>query len=155
MVQGVDVWLNNPERPLEACGTSGMKILPNGALNFSILDGWWDEAHTNECGWNISSLEHHEDHQKQAVADAEALYFILENEIIPEFYNRNEEGVPSAWVEKMKNSISTLTPRFTTQRMVEEYARNFYFKNGQIAEAINRGEQGAEVLDSALNKWEK
>jgi glycogen phosphorylase len=155
MVQGVDVWLNNPERPLEACGTSGMKALPNGVLNFSILDGWWDEAHSVDCGWTITPLEHFEDHNRQMKADADALYFTLENEIIPEFYNRNGDGIPMRWVEKMKNSISTLTPRFTTDRMLEEYARNFYFENGQIAETLNKREQGAKVLDSALNKWEK
>ena len=155
MVQGVDIWLNNPERPLEACGTSGMKALPNGVLNFSILDGWWDEAHSSESGWTINPLEHFEDHNKQSKADADALYFTLENEIIPEFYDRNGNGVPMSWVEKMKHSISTLTPRFTTSRMVEEYARNFYFKNGQIAEALNKGEQGANLLDSTLNKWDR
>ena len=155
MVQGVDVWLNNPERPLEACGTSGMKALPNGVLNFSILDGWWDEAHSNESGWSINPLEHFVDHSKQSAADAEALYFTLENEIIPEFYDRTEEGIPTLWVERMKHSISTLTRRFTTRRMVEEYAQNFYFENGRVVAALNRGEQGADVLDSALNNWEK
>jgi glycogen phosphorylase len=154
MVQGVDIWLNNPERPLEACGTSGMKALPNGILNFSILDGWWDEAHSNESGWTINPLEHSEDHAKQSMADADALYFTLENEIIPEFYNRNGAGIPGLWVQRMKHSISTLTPRFTTLRMVKEYAQHFYFQNGQVVEALNRGEQGAGVLDSALNKWE-
>jgi glycogen phosphorylase len=138
MVQGVDVWLNNPERPLEACGTSGMKALSNGVLNFSILDGWWDEAHSNDYGWTINPLEHFEDHNKQSKADAEALYFTLENEIIPEFYDRGTDGIPTRWVEKMKRSISSLTPRFTTCRMVQEYARNFYFDNGQIVEALDK-----------------
>ena len=156
MVQGVDVWLNNPERPLEACGTSGMKALPNGVLNFSILDGWWDEAHSSENGWTINPLEHFEDHNNQSKADADALYFTLENEIIPEFYNRSANGIPASWVEKMKHSISTLMPKFTTSRMVEEYARNFYFEHGQIAETLNKGEQGANVLDSASpNNWDK
>ncbi len=155
LVQGVDIWLNNPERPLEACGTSGMKALPNGVLNFSILDGWWDEAHSSEYGWTITPLEHFEDHEKQKKADADALYFTLENEIIPEFYARNGNGIPTHWVEKMKHSISNLTPRFTTHRMVEEYVRNFYLENGHLAETLNRGEQGANVLDSALNKWDK
>jgi starch phosphorylase len=127
LVQGVDVWLNNPERPLEACGTSGMKALPNGVLNFSILDGWWDEAHSSDYGWTINPLEHFEDKTRQNKADAEALYFTLENEIIPEFYDRNGSTIPNRWVEKMKQSIASLTPKFTTSRMIEEYAKNFYF----------------------------
>jgi starch phosphorylase len=156
MVQGVDIWLNNPRRPLEACGTSGMKAVPNGVLNFSVLDGWWDEAHSNDFGWTINPLESFENQEKQSKADADALYFTLENEIIPEFYNRNGDGIPIRWVEKMKNSISTLTPRFATARMIEEYARNFYFEHGEIVEALNKGEHGANVLDSAVpGEWDK
>lgn len=156
MVQGVDIWLNNPQRPLEASGTSGMKALPNGVLNFSVLDGWWDEAHSPEYGWSINPFDFHEEPIKQAKADAEALFATLETEIIPEFYTRNADGVPVGWVEKMRKSISLLTPRFTTRRMVKEYAEEFYFKKAkQIADVLNKSELGADILDSAPNKWDK
>jgi starch phosphorylase len=162
MVQGVDLWLNNPQRPLEACGTSGMKTLPNGALNFSIADGWWDEAHSSDLGWTITPLEFFEDPARQAHADAEALFATLENDILPEFYDRkSDDDVPLRWVQKMKNSISTLTPRFTTRGMVKEYAERFYFKNNKkTVEMLNKSELGAEILDSAAvstntNNWDK
>jgi starch phosphorylase len=148
LVQGVDVWLNNPERPLEACGTSGMKALPNGVLNFSILDGWWDEAHSSEYGWTISPLEHFEDRNKQNKADAEALYFILENEIIQEYYDRNTGGVPDRWVEKMKRSIASLTPKFATSRMIGEYAKNFYFGNRNVGGTLNKGQPAGDGISN-------
>jgi glycogen phosphorylase len=156
LVQGVDVWLNNPQRPLEASGTSGMKAVPNGVLNFSVLDGWWDEAHSPEYGWAINPLDFHEDPIKQAKADAEALFATLESEIIPEYYSRNPQGIPISWVQKMKGSISLLTPRFTTRRMVKEYAEEFYFKSAKrVADSLNKSEMGSDVLEGASNKWDK
>jgi glycogen phosphorylase len=132
LVQGVDLWLNNPRRPLEASGTSGMKVAANGGLNMSVLDGWWDEAYSPSCGWAIGSRTVHADAKEQDRIDAESLYNLLESEVIPEFYDR-KNGLPEKWIEKMKNSISTLAPMYSTMRMLNEYATRFYF-NGALGE---------------------
>ena len=153
MVSGVDLWLNNPQRPLEACGTSGMKALVNGVLNFSVLDGWWDEAYTRECGWAIGSGQELQNHHEQISEDSKSLYSTLENEIVPEFYLR-ENDIPKSWLEKMKHSISTLAPRFTTSRMVIEYAERFYFQEEGIADKLNKSEFGVKLLDSLPDNWE-
>jgi len=111
LVQGVDVWLNTPRRPWEACGTSGMKVLVNGGINLSELDGWWAEAYTPDVGWALGDgLEHDDDPAWDAI-DAETLYDLLEREVIPEFYTRDEEGIPDAWVARMRESMAQLTPR--------------------------------------------
>jgi starch phosphorylase len=125
MVQGVDLWLNNPRRPLEASGTSGMKVLPNGGLNMSVLDGWWDEAYAPSNGWAIGSGADVSNAALQDKQDAESLYDVLQNQVVPEFYDRTD-GVPRRWVERMKRSIATLCPRFSTYRMVMEYLQRFY-----------------------------
>ena len=127
MVQGVDLWMNNPRKPLEASGTSGMKVLSNGGLNFSILDGWWDEAFAPSNGWAIGSSTDPTNPGLQDRQDAESLYDALQNQILPEFYER-ANGVPLKWIEKMKSSISTLSPRFSSNRMVREYTEKFYLK---------------------------
>ncbi len=134
MVQGVDVWLNTPRRPLEASGTSGMKVLCNGGLNLSILDGWWDEAYTPSNGWAIGKGSAESSHALQDRQDAESLYDLLQNHVIPEFYERTN-GLSSRWIERIKRSMSTLTPRFSSSRMVIEYAQNFYFRNVRKLEA--------------------
>ncbi len=128
MVQGVDVWLNNPRRPMEASGTSGMKVVCNGGLNLSILDGWWCEAYEIDpnAGWAIGKGEEYDDLNLQDEVEANALYNLLEHEVIPLFYNRSEDGLPRRWIEKMKTSISKLTPEFNTNRMVQEYLERFY-----------------------------
>jgi starch phosphorylase len=126
LVHGVDVWMNVPRRPLEASGTSGMKAAMNGILNFSILDGWWIEGYNGENGFAISDLEDESDPAATDAADAEALYSTLENSLVPEFYARDENGVPTDWVRRMKNAISTLTPMFSTDRMVNEYVERIY-----------------------------
>jgi starch phosphorylase len=126
LVQGVDVWLNNPRRPMEASGTSGMKVLANGGLNFSILDGWWAEAYTPEVGWAIGRGEDYTDLAYQDHVEAEALYTTLEREIIPLFYDRDRDNLPRGWIAKMKASMKQLAPVFSTARMVREYAENFY-----------------------------
>ncbi|HEY6074678.1 MAG TPA: alpha-glucan family phosphorylase, partial [Anaerolineales bacterium] len=118
LVQGVDVWLNTPRRPLEASGTSGMKAGLNGALNFSILDGWWREAYNGRNGWAIGKDEEAESTEAQDRADAENLYGTLENDIIPLFYDRDATGLPREWIEHVKESIRTVTPQFSTRRMV-------------------------------------
>ncbi len=126
LVQGCDVWLNTPRRPNEASGTSGMKLLPNGGLNISVLDGWWDEAFDGEVGWGIGRGEVYTDEAYQDRVESEALYNLLENEVAPLFYSRDSEDVPRGWVAKMKASMKRLTPVFNTNRMVAEYAERFY-----------------------------
>lgn len=126
LVQGVDVWLNNPRRPLEACGTSGMKVIPNGGLHLSVLDGWWDEAYTNEVGWAIGNGEDQHDYEAQDQLDSFDIYEVLEQDIVPLFYDRVEEEVPTRWVKKMKVAMSTLVPVFNTDRMVSQYVEQYY-----------------------------
>lgn len=127
MVQGVDVWLNTPRRPNEASGTSGMKAAMNGALNFSVLDGWWREGYNGRNGWAIGSDTEYSDHHQQDEADAASLYDTLENEIIPLYYaNRGADGLPSEWIARIKESIRTLLPQFSTRRMLKEYVTGMY-----------------------------
>ena len=128
LVYGCDVWLNNPRRPLEASGTSGMKIVANGGLNFSILDGWWIEGYSEENGWKIDSAtdEIRGSHKEEDKIEAGSLYNTLENEILPMFYLRNDDGIPVNWVRKIKTSIKNLAGYFNTKRMVKEYNEMFY-----------------------------
>jgi len=126
LVQGCDVWLNTPRRPNEASGTSGMKLLPNGGLNVSVLDGWWDEAYDREVGWAIGQGEEYTDPEYQDRVESEALYRLLEKEVVPLFYDRDPADVPRGWVARMKASMKRLTPVFNTNRMVAEYAERFY-----------------------------
>jgi len=126
LVQGVDVWLNTPRRPLEASGTSGMKAAANGALNFSVLDGWWDEAYSPEVGWAIGSGEVYDDPDYQDAVESDAIYDILEEDLVPLFYNIGSGGIPREWIQKMKTSMSRLIPRFNTDRMVHEYFDKHY-----------------------------
>lgn len=126
LVQGVDVWLNTPRRPLEASGTSGMKVCPNAGINLSILDGWWCEGYNGSDGWAIGSGEEYSDHKYQDEVEALALYEILEKEVIPTFYDRGVDGLPRGWIKIMKESISTLCPFFNTNRMLVEYFEYIY-----------------------------
>jgi len=128
LVRGVDVWLNTPRRPKEASGTSGMKVIYNGGLNFSVLDGWWDEAYTPSVGWAIGSGEEYPEYEwdHQDFVESEALYNILEHDIIPLYYDRSRDNLPRGWVQRMKNSIRTLAPVFNTDRMVQEYTEQTY-----------------------------
>ncbi|MBS1721633.1 MAG: alpha-glucan family phosphorylase [Armatimonadetes bacterium] len=126
MIQGVDVWLNNPRRPMEASGTSGMKVVPNGGLNCSILDGWWAEGHRRGVGWAIGDGSEFGDEGYQDWIDSRALYHAIENEIAPMFYYRTEGNVPQGWVEMMRRSMKELAPLFSTLRMVREYTTRFY-----------------------------
>jgi glycogen phosphorylase len=130
LVRGCDIWLNNPRKPLEASGTSGMKVIANGGLNFSILDGWWIEGYTPETGWEIESPEDYETMSEYDVDNFESvsLYNTLEKDIIPLFYKRNENGIPVEWVKKIKGSIKNLAGYFNTERMVKEYYEMFYSK---------------------------
>jgi starch phosphorylase len=126
LVQGADVWLNTPRRPNEASGTSGMKLLANGGLNLSILDGWWDEAYDREVGWAIGNGEEYDNPEYQDQVESEALYHLLENDVAPLFYDRDAAGIPRGWLAKMKASMKRLSPVFSTNRMVAEYAERFY-----------------------------
>ncbi|MBL8797587.1 MAG: alpha-glucan family phosphorylase [Planctomycetia bacterium] len=129
LVQGVDVWLNNPRRPLEASGTSGMKVSVNGGLNLSILDGWWVEAHetAHDSGWAIGAGEEYTDLTYQDDVESRAIYDLLEQEIVPAFYTRTSDGLPRGWLRMMKRAISTICPFFNTNRMVDEYVERCYW----------------------------
>ncbi|MEB3196870.1 MAG: alpha-glucan family phosphorylase [Candidatus Sericytochromatia bacterium] len=126
LVQGCDVWLNNPRRPLEASGTSGEKAAANGCLNFSVLDGWWCEGYNGVNGWAIGEEREFADPDEQDEADALSFYHTLENEIVPLFYDRDADGIPHGWLARVKDAIATLTPRYSTHRMVQDYVRNLY-----------------------------
>ena len=126
MVQGVDVWINTPRRPWEACGTSGMKVLVNGGINVSELDGWWAEAYAPEVGWALGDVQEHEDDGAWDAVEANDLYDKLEREIIPEFFARAEDGIPKAWVARMRESMARLTPKFSASRAVREYTEKHY-----------------------------
>ncbi len=126
LYQGVDAWLNNPRRPLEACGTSGMKVVANGGLHVSVLDGWWAEAYDGENGFAIGNGEIHANQDIQDERDFEALLSLLENEIVPMYYDRDAQGVPRHWMQRVKRSIRTLAWRFNADRMVMDYVRNCY-----------------------------
>ena len=141
LVQGVDVWLGNPRRPLEASSTSGMKAVVNGALHASTLDGWWAEAWTPATGWAIGSGDVYEDAAYQDAVEGEALYNLLEKEIIPFFYERDDSGLPVAWVNMMKRSIKAYAPVFNTQRMVAEYSRQFYVPVTGLYQRLRAGNQ--------------
>jgi len=120
------VWLNNPRRPHEASGTSGQKAAVNGIPNLSVLDGWWAEGYNGANGWAIDTGQDYKDPGVQDTAEAEALYGLLENEVVPLFYKRDADGVPRGWVRVMKEAIRTAAPVFCTRRMVKEYAERFY-----------------------------
>lgn len=139
IVQGVDVWLNTPRRPLEASGTSGMKVTANGGLNCSVLDGWWDEAYSPETGWAIGHGEEYTDHEQQDAVESEALYTLLEQEIVPLFYDRGADGIPHGWVAKMKSAMEAICPQFNSNRMVGEYVNRFYLPGIRHSERLAAG----------------
>jgi starch phosphorylase len=126
LVQGVDVWINTPRRPWEACGTSGMKVLVNGGLNLSSLDGWWAEAYDPSLGWKVGDYQDYPNEAAQDAEDAEQLYSVLENEVIPLFYQRESSGIPSEWVAMMRESMARLTGQYSANRSVREYTERFY-----------------------------
>ena len=148
LVQGVDVWVNTPRRPWEASGTSGMKVLVNGGLNLSELDGWWAEAYSPEVGWALGDRREHGDDPSWDAAEAETLYGLLEGEIIPEFYTRDGRGIPRGWVGRMRESMARLTPVFSTNRVVREYTEDHYLSAASAfhERAAGRGSLGADLL---------
>ena len=146
---GVDVWINNPRRPWEACGTSGMKLVVNGGLNLSELDGWWAEAYTPELGWAIGDGKEHGNDPSWDAIEANQLYDLLEQQVIPEFYNHDSEGIPVSWVNRIRESMARLTPQFSANRMVREYTEKYYFP---AAESYNKRladhlKMGKEIVD--------
>jgi starch phosphorylase len=156
LVQGVDLWLNTPRRPWEASGTSGMKVLVNGGLNLSELDGWWAEAYAPEVGWALGDgLEHGDDPAVDA-AEAERLYDLLENEIIPEFYDRDAAGIPRRWVARVKESMARLTPAFSTNRMMRDYLVRYYLPGAVAYRSRATGEAARSLRawrDSLEAHW--
>ena len=158
LVQGVDVWINTPRRPWEACGTSGMKVLVNGGINLSELDGWWAEAYVPVLGWALGDGQEHGNDPAWDAVEAEALYERLEREVIPEFYNRNEKGIPTAWVARMRESMARLTPRFSADRTVREYTEEHYLPaaTAYLSRVANKGAVGKQMVDwrhSLEQKW--
>jgi len=151
MVAGVDLWINTPRRPWEASGTSGMKVLVNGGLNVSELDGWWVEAYTPQVGWAIGDGKEHGDDPAWDAAEAEVLYDLLEREIVPEFYSRDARGIPQAWVNRMRESMAQLTPRFSANRSVREYTERHYLN---AAEGYARRAADGGKLGAALVEWQ-
>jgi len=147
LYQGADVWLNNPRRPLEACGTSGMKAALNGALNCSILDGWWDELFNGDNGWAISSAEQIDDEAKRDELEVNSLFEILERQIVPQFYERWEGPVPRRWVRRMKGALRSLGPQVSAARMVRDYVQELYEPTAaQTLRLDGEGAHGARDL---------
>jgi len=150
LVQGVDVWINTPRRPWEASGTSGMKVLVNGGLNLSELDGWWAEAYSPDVGWALGDGQEHGEDPAWDAVEADALYDLLEQEVIPEFYNRGESGIPVAWVQRMRESMARLTPRFSANRTVREYTEQFYVP---AAAAYRRRSADGGAIGRQMMEW--
>ena len=156
MVQGADVWLNTPRRPLEACGTSGMKAVANGAIHMSILDGWWAEGYSPNCGWAIGAGEQYLDTLYQDEIEGRAIYELLEREVIPLFYDRSRDGTPRGWTEMMKASMHHLCPNFNTHRMLENYVDRFYIPASVFYKEIrDDGMKNAEAFATWKRKIQK
>jgi starch phosphorylase len=149
LVQGVDVWINTPRRPWEACGTSGMKVLVNGGINLSELDGWWAEAFVPDLGWSLGDGQEHGSDPGWDKAEAEMLYDALEREVVPEFYNRNEKGIPTAWVARMRESMARLAPHFSADRTVREYTEQHYLPaaTNYLHRAADKGVAGRQIVE--------
>ncbi len=152
LVQGVDVWLNTPLRPMEASGTSGMKVAANGGLNVSILDGWWAEGYNPRVGWAIGSGETYDDLEYQNAVESQALYDLLEKEVVPLFYDRGPDKLPRGWLTKMKATLCELAPMFNTNRMVRQYAEMFYAPCAKAWDALTADEM---TRAKQLNTWKQ
>jgi len=148
LVLGIDLWINTPRRPWEACGTSGMKVLVNGGLNLSELDGWWAEAYSPEVGWAIGDGQEHGDDPAWDAKEADALYALLESEVIPKFYDRDQSGMPCKWLERIRESMARLTPEFSATRAIREYTESHYLPaaSGYRDRATDDGALGLNLL---------
>ena len=148
LVQGVDLWINTPRRPWEACGTSGMKVLVNGGINVSELDGWWAEAYSPDVGWALGDGLDHGDDPAIDAREADALYNLLESQIIPEFYDRNEAGMPITWINRMRESMARLTPQFSANRAVREYTERHYLPAASAyrERSVGKGAAGRQLV---------
>ena len=151
LISGVDVWLNNPRRPMEASGTSGQKASVNGVINFSVLDGWWAEGYTQNNGWTIGSNQEYDSYEAQDQADSQSLYRTLEEKIIPTFYDRDKNGMPTKWIELMKNSIITTGGKYSTARMLVDYTNNYYIPLCKLTKKY----YGDIDNVAAFNSWKK
>jgi phosphorylase/glycogen(starch) synthase len=152
LVQGVDIWLNTPERPLEASGTSGQKAVMNGVINFSVLDGWWAEGYIEKAGWALKEEVTFKNPQFQDELDAETIYDILENEIVPIFYKRDKHGIPSKWISYIKNTIAEIAPQFTTKRMIDDYFAKYYTK---LFERSKKMKENDYEMAKKISLWKK
>jgi glycogen phosphorylase len=158
LVQGVDIWLNTPQRPLEASGTSGMKVIPNGGLNLSVLDGWWVEGYETDTGWAIGAGEEYEDAAYRDEVESKSLFDVIENDIIPLFYDLGNDGLPRKWIHMVKSSMMKLGPVFNTNRMVQEYTDRFYMKayhgwRGLSADGFARAREVVRWKKGVRNHW--
>ena len=151
-VHGVDLWLNTPRRPWEASGTSGMKVLVNGGLNFSELDGWWAEAFEPEFGWALGDGGEHGDDPGWDAVGAHQIYDLLEREIVPEFYDRDRAGVPVSWVKRMRASMACLTPQFSANRALREYTEQHYLP---LAQAFVECSKPGGSAGTGLEEWRR
>ncbi len=160
MVEGCDIWLNNPRRPLEASGTSGMKVIANGGLNFSVMDGWWDEAYSYDVGWKIGAGEEYDDLDYQDEVESRLIYETLEKEIVPLYYQRGEDKLPRKWIEMMKASMKKLGPQFNSHRMLKQYTQKFYVQSYERRKILmeNEWQKAREFTDwknKVIGNWDK
>jgi starch phosphorylase len=158
LVTGSDIWLNTPRRPQEACGTSGMKALANGSLNLSVLDGWWDEGYQSDFGWAIGHGEEYNDHEAQDSIESRDLYNLLEEEVVPLFYQRGNDGIPRSWVAKMRAGLQHLAPIFNSHRMVQEYVNRYYLPcsrrfNDLCRDEFTESKRLAEWRHKLMTSW--
>jgi starch phosphorylase len=158
LVRGVDLWLNTPRRPWEACGTSGMKVLVNGGLNLSELDGWWAEAYSPEVGWALGDGKEHDNIAEIDAQETDCLYDLLEKSVIPEFYDVDAHGIPTRWVNRIRESMARLTPQFSSNRTVREYTESRYLPAASeyARRAKDKASEGcriAEAIHQLTTSW--